>query len=181
MVSSTLINIANNLCPMKDFHITRQRPEYFTSELVEYIKERDTVLRLAARKKDQAYWKRGIDLSKKVVRYIKEAKSTYITEKFKTYRKDSKKYWKSIQLILPNSKTAGIEVIYDPNSDEIVGGTTVANVINNYFADIGENLAGKLPNPTMDFWPERTDLEFIWDYVITAHDIIFYSKDFCPS
>lgn len=40
----------NLICPVKEFHITRQRPVYFTTELIEYIKERDIVLRLAAQK-----------------------------------------------------------------------------------------------------------------------------------
>lgn len=56
------------------------------------------------------------------------------------------KHWKSIELILPNSRSSGIEMIYDPDSNEIMSGVSAANVINNYFAEIGENLASKLPS-----------------------------------
>lgn len=36
------------------------------------MKERDAVLRIAARKKDPTYWKRGIDLRKQVTEFILE-------------------------------------------------------------------------------------------------------------
>lgn len=42
-------------------------------------------------------------------------------------------------------------MVYDPCTKEIVGGVTAANVINNYFADIDENLAKKLPTTLMEF------------------------------
>lgn len=99
----------------------------------------------------------------------------------RTHRKDSKKYWKSVQLILPKAKTSGIEVIYDPDSCEVVGGITAANTINNYFSNIGEKLSGSLLPPTKEFWPTRTEMEFVWDYEILPSDIELYSKDFCPS
>lgn len=101
------------------------------------------------RKKDQGLWKRGLDLRKKVVSFIKEAKKLYVTEKLRIHRKDSKKYWKAVQVVLPNSRSTGIEVIFDPESNEIVGGCTAANVINNYFSNIGKNLADGL-SPTVD-------------------------------
>lgn len=92
---SILMEIADTLCPMKEFNITRQRPVYFTNEQVELIKERDTLLRLAIRKKDKDYWIRGSNLRKSIVGYIKEAKKTYIIDKLKIHKNNSKKYWKS--------------------------------------------------------------------------------------
>lgn len=91
------------------------------------------------------------------------------------------KYWKSVQLILPNSCSKGIEVIYDPGKDEVVGGIKAADVINEYFANIGENLAEKLPNATNSFWPKPVEVEFTWDCPIVPSDIEHYSKEFCPS
>lgn len=32
-----------------------------------------------------------------------------------------------------------------------------------------------------DFWPKPTSTEFVWDYIITTFDILYYSKDFCKS
>lgn len=52
-VMSVLMSIADTICPTKEFNITRQRPLYFNTELVEHIKERDAVLRLATRKNDK--------------------------------------------------------------------------------------------------------------------------------
>lgn len=86
------------------------------------IKERDTLLRLATHKKDKSYWKRGTKLRKDIVGYIKEAKRDYILNKLQTHRNNSKKYWKSVQLVLPNARSAGIEVIFDPASNEVVSG-----------------------------------------------------------
>lgn len=38
-VLSALFDIADTLCPIREFNITYQRPVYFTHELVEMIKE----------------------------------------------------------------------------------------------------------------------------------------------
>lgn len=180
-ISLELTKIADLICPVKDFCITRQTPIYFTKELVEYIKERDTVFRLAIRKKDQSYWKRGLELRKKVVGYIKEAKRSYIVDKLEFHRKDSKKYWKAVQLVLPNTRSSGIEVIYDPITKELFDGLVAANVINNYFASIGENLARKLPESNLEYWPTNVQAEFVWEICISPYDIQIYVKDFCPS
>lgn len=63
-VITSLTHIADLLCPVKEFHITNQRPVYFTKDLVEFIKERDTILRIAIKKKDKFLWKKGLELRK---------------------------------------------------------------------------------------------------------------------
>lgn len=181
LITLELLKIADLICPTKEFFVTKKRPIYFTEELVEYIKERDTVLSLAVCKKDVNYWKRGLELRKKVMGFIKEAKRSYIVNKLETHKKDSKKYWKAVQLVLPNARSTGIEVIFDPVKNEIVDGQAAANVINYYFANIGENLAKVLPASNSEYWRNSTQTEFIWEYCISPHDILYYAKDFCPS
>lgn len=60
-----LKKIADLIGPIKEFSITRQRPVYFTSELIEYIKKRDTLLRLAIRKKGSELLESGYRIEKK--------------------------------------------------------------------------------------------------------------------
>lgn len=60
IIVTKLTKIADLLCPVTTFHITKQRPVYFTSELIEYIKERDTVLRLAAQKKRSRFMEKRV-------------------------------------------------------------------------------------------------------------------------
>lgn len=61
-------------------------------------------------KKDENYWKRGLELRQKVARFIKDAKRSYITEKLKTYKNNIKKYWKSVKLVLPYLSWVGIDL-----------------------------------------------------------------------
>lgn len=173
-VLSILLEAADALCPLREYNITHQRPVYFTNELVELIKEHHTILRMAVRKKDKGYWERGVNLRKTVTRYIKEAKKSFILEKIKTHKNNSKKYWKSIQLVLPNTRYSSIDVIYDPEADEIVSGVSAANVINDDFANIGKNLAMRLPKSNKEFWPKHANIEFVWDRVITPSDISYF-------
>lgn len=180
-IQQILLDVSNTLCPIRKFNITRVRPVYFTNELVEMIKERDTLLRLATHKKDTSYWKRGTKLRKDIVGFIKEAKREYIVNKLQTHRNNSKKYWQAVQLVLPNARSAGIEVIFDPAANKIVSGVLAANAINNYFAKIGETLAKKLPMSETEFWPNPVSTKFVWDHNITAFDILYHSKDFCKS
>lgn len=52
LIFSEILRIADLLCPIKKFHITKLKPPYFTNEIIEYIKERETVFRLAYKKND---------------------------------------------------------------------------------------------------------------------------------
>lgn len=63
MMLDIFLRIADNLCPKKMYHVTKYRPVYLTDTIIEHIKERDTIMRLARKHNDDSYWSRGQELS----------------------------------------------------------------------------------------------------------------------
>lgn len=97
-----MLEIADEICPIKNFSITKRKPTYITNEILEMIKERDTVMRLARAQNYSVYWQRGQNLIKEVVRAVSQSKKEFIINQLEENRKDSRKFWKSVKLILPD-------------------------------------------------------------------------------
>lgn len=84
-----------------------------------------------------------------------------------TYSKDSKKYWKTIKLVLPNQKGSSIVHFFGPVKKVMVSGLDAAYLINTFFSNIGEDLAQNIPATDESFWPNKAPCSFVWDYNIT--------------
>lgn len=103
-----LLEVADKLCPVKEFCITKRKPVYLTNEVIELIKERNTVLRLARNHNNKDYWLRGQSLIKEVVKAVSVSKKEYVIKQLKENQKDGGKFWKSVKLILPDNKSSNI-------------------------------------------------------------------------
>lgn len=71
-------HVADKVCPIKKFKVTKHKPVYVTNEILEYVAERDTVFRLAQQHNDISYWNRGQELRKKIIRLLELSKQAYI-------------------------------------------------------------------------------------------------------
>lgn len=57
-------------------------------------------------------------------------------------------------------------------------GTEAANLINCYFANVGENLAMQVADSEREFWPNQTDSVFDWGYRITEPNVLYNLDSF---
>lgn len=112
---------------------------------------------------------------------VGNSRENYVSEKLTTYKGDSRNFWKSMELILPNKKTTTIQVVHDPDKDEMVGGKEAATLINNYFSTVGERLGSTIPPPQEEFWPQQSNCEFEWGNNIFPPDILYVVDQMCPS
>lgn len=135
--------VANKFCPIREYHVTKDRPPFLTDERLETIKQRDTVMRQAKQTKNEETWKDGLALVKDVMTACKKSKQSYIIDKLHINRKNSRNFWDSVKLILPDKQSKSIDTVWDENKKEMVTGLQAANLIIDYFACIGEKLAGK--------------------------------------
>lgn len=154
-----IISVVDKLCPLKTYNVTKTRPVYISDEILDRIKERDMFLRLAKKHNNQAYWEKGMSLVKEVIKTCKEAKCIYVRDKSKEHAKDSKKFWKSVKLVLPDNKSTSITVIWDEEKNELVSGMDAANLINNYFSNVGFKLASIIKPVDMDFHLPQSDID----------------------
>lgn len=172
MMFNILLEIANKMCPVKTFNITKNKPIYITNEILELIKERDTVVRIARTHQDDEYWHRGQNLIKEVVRAVSQSKKDFIINQLEENRKDSLKFWKTVKQILPDTNSSNINVIWDPDKNEMVSGILAANLINRYFSGIGKHLSSDLEHSDMVFDPLQHDCSFEWMQEISIRVVI---------
>lgn len=80
MCEKILFDISDVICPLRNFQITKSRPEFFTNELCEFIKEREKIFKIARKTKDKKLWERGISLRRQIITMVKEARCSFIQD-----------------------------------------------------------------------------------------------------
>ena len=80
---------------------------------------------------------------------VKNDKANFIKDNLEEYNNDSKKFWKSLQDILPAKKGQKSNKISLKNSDGILirDDKEAANVMNKFFVHVGPNLAKDQNDP----------------------------------
>ena len=136
----------DKLAPIRKFKFRNERPICFNYELMEIIKDKDTLMQRAIRTKD--------DVDKRIAKQgrnranflVREAKSSCIKEQVDTLRHSPKNCWQNVKNVLPESDTCNRVKMTDKDglslSDE-----NIATYINKYFVNVGKNLVQRLNNP----------------------------------
>ena len=141
-----ILAAANNLCPIKDFKFSKDRPIWMSNDLISIMKERDIRLKdyLKAKTEDN---KKNMRIARNRANIsVKLARANYIKEQLHTFQNDPKKFWKKIAKIIPNSKSnsSNFSNIHDDNND-IISYDNLATHINCFFSDIGIKLDRTIP------------------------------------
>ena len=97
---------------------------------------------------------------------LRLAKQKYYDDKFKEYKSDSKRTWQTINSILGRVKNKNdIPDKFVSNGKILSGSLVIAEGFNNFFANIGPELAATIPKSKRnfaDFLPLRVDENFIF-------------------
>ena len=116
---------------------------YNPPPLLELIKDKDNAMKKAKRRGDLDLWKIAKILRNRCTKRLREARADYIKEKLDNNIGNSKKFWKNIQEVLPNKKSASKNTfnLFDMEKNEIVDPANTANFINGFFTSIWPKLA----------------------------------------
>ena len=136
-------DILNLNCPIKSYRIKQEKEPWITPPLLELIKDKDSALRKAKRKKDEQLWKEAKRLRNDCTKRLRKARADYIKESLDNNQGNSKKFWKNIQNILPNKKHKTVTTfdLYDFTNEIPIEQNKTADFINDFFINIGPNLA----------------------------------------
>ena len=98
----SLVTIANEIIPKKEYRVQGEKPAWLTDELLNLYKE------MSKRQKhsgDEGDWFVARNVRKRVNIAIRSAKAKYIKDQVEFHRKDPKNVWNLIQSeILPENK-----------------------------------------------------------------------------
>ena len=147
-----------------------------TNEIIEEIKDKDLALRIARRSGKAEDWVAAKRERNRVGRLVEQSKSDFLRDQQEELADDPKKFWRLIKSIVPGKKSGNCKITLvdkeaSPEGVEINGERT-ADFINDFFSNIGPNLAKKHKEPWLLYKgdddvqadPQPTCPNFITDY-----------------
>ena len=149
MMKNIILSHINVMCPVQTFYVKSLKDPWITNEILEAIKDEDRLLCNAKRSNSEADWIGARRRRNEVKTLVKHAKSNFIKDNLENFKDDSKKFWKSLQDILPAKKgNKGNKILLkNPDGNLVTNDKDAANKLNNFFAEIGPNLAKDLNDP----------------------------------
>ena len=142
---------ADRQCPIKHYKIRNSKPSWLTNELIEQMKDRDYFYQKAKKMNDEDDWNIAKFHRNQVNFNIRKAKADYIKDQLTNNEGNSARFWRSIKKIMPNKKGSRnySKISIYKNDDELAQETEVADIMNGFFANIGNKRpqASKDNNP----------------------------------
>ena len=140
-----LINIISKtiekMCPLKVIKINKLKEEWISQELIEQIKLKDELLTIAKRTQNILDWNRARRIRSESKLWVKNANGEYSKHQLKVNAKDSKKFWRNIQTIIPNQKRqTSITTLIDQSTKQYVTEDEVPDYINEYVLTVGSKM-----------------------------------------
>ena len=170
IIVSRVRSYLNVKCPQKLFKVKEVREPWVNDEILEEIKDKDRLLRIAKRTRDADDWVRARLERNRVGRLIEQAKADFLKEQQEELADDPKKFWRLVKAIVPGkkSKSANISLTgIDDNGDEInIDEPLVADFVNKFYCSIGPKLAEEHKIPWRFYGDESVNIypHFVTDY-----------------
>ena len=173
LILQKIINIADELCPLKQFRVKSNKPDWLTNELLELQRDREYFFDRARKTNNPGDWFIASRLRNRVNQAVRSAKADYIKGELEHCQHDPKKYWRVIDSVISANKHRQISFL-DKNTGAKIAQEKIPDVINDFFASIGPRLARpfqNMPRTSNIFTPINNCAEF--DLVpITEQDVI---------
>ena len=142
-IYNTILENIENMCPIKTFKVSEFKEPWMTNEAIEAIKDKDRALIKARRTKREEDWAQAKRLRNSVGRDIKNLRADYLKNQQEIHRADPKKFWKNIASILPGKKGNQGTIWLKSDDGEDIGLQETSTYINEFFTNIGPELAKK--------------------------------------
>ena len=147
LMETFLFKFLDKNCPKKVFRTRECTPAWITHDLITLTKDRDRAWEQAATTGSEEDWAVARYLRNSANNTIKAAKANYVKNELQNNKSDPKRFWLNIKNVLPDSKAGEINIINEV-SKNVLPKSQQAEVINNFFANIGAKLGSKFVGPT---------------------------------
>ena len=132
-------------CPQKMFKVNEIRDPWVTNEVLEEIKDKDSLLKIARRSGKPEDWAEAKLARNRVGRLIEQVKADFLKEQQDELADDPKKFWRLVKSIVPGkrlgkNKITLVDREIDPEGIK-VDEPQAADFVNNFFSNIGPKLA----------------------------------------
>ena len=149
VLNQNILSVIDRMCPKQEFKIKKFKDPWISQEILEAIRDKDVLLSTAKHSNKQEDWVLARQHRNEVKNLVKNAKSDFIKENLNEHQNDSKKFWKSLNTILPSGKSNNSNKIQlkDSNDQVIKDYKEAAGIMNKFFTSIGPSLAANLNDP----------------------------------
>ena len=136
--------------PFKTKRIKGHLPEWVDNDFVALCKDRDYFYARAHKTNDD--WKKAKTIRNRVNNMKFHLKKRYFESSIKENRHDSKKLWKTIKKVLPNTKTCTAANIVNPvDKSNVPTGKDTDNSFNQFFTSVGEDLGKQFNDVNLEY------------------------------
>ena len=143
--------IVDKLAPLKKVRLKQRSEPWFSSEILELIKERDEIYKLCAKSSTPDLENKRRELRNQVQTEIKAAKKEYFQNVIEENMGDGRKMWKCLKdmgvSFSTRSEQANIGLDMG-NGETFFDKKSVANKFCNFFCNVADDLVKKLKPPS---------------------------------
>ena len=140
LMENFLIKFLDDTCPVKTFRSKDNTPAWISHNIITLSKERDTAWAKAKLSGNEEDWATARRLRNWANNSVKAAKADYLRNKLEENMRNPKTFWRNIKNVLPEQSSGCIN-IKNPLSNDTLPKDMQAQVINDFFAGIGDKLA----------------------------------------
>ena len=147
-----MIEVVNNIAPLKTARIKNKSKEWFDSEIAEKLRIRDQLFKKFKSSRLNIDWEIYKEARNEVQRTIKQKKIQYLEEKLSEDIAKQKELWQTLkQLGLPNKKNSPSNTCLKNKNGLLFDSMSIAETFKKYYSSLAENLVLKLPKPLNNF------------------------------
>ena len=144
--NQNVLNVLNTIAPVTKKRVRESNPQWITEELLNSIKLRDYLKKVASRSKTEEDWVRFKQQRNFVINLKNRLKKQYFQNLIDENSDNSKKLWKTLNSLIPNDKRCNIIPHFlTDNGKEISNKKEIAETFNKFFSTIGSKLASAFP------------------------------------
>ena len=141
-IEEAILKAADRLCPVSEMRIRLHTAPYINDDLIDMQRDRDYFVKKADISMNPGDRFVANCLIKKTNKEVRKAKSTYYLNQAIKLNQNHAKFWRNYHQIEPKHQEK-IKGIREETNGENVPEDKLPDKINNFFIDIGENLAKK--------------------------------------
>ena len=142
-----MIEVVNNIAPLKTARIKNTRNEWFDWEIAEKLSIRDKLFKQFKSSRLKIDWEIYKEAWNEVQGTIKQKKKQYLVEKLSENIAKTKDFWQTLKSLgLPNKKNFPSNICLKNKNGWLFDSVSIAETFKSYYSSLAENLVLNLPN-----------------------------------
>lgn len=144
IIEANIQTLADKHCPFKEFSERRELKPWITPDLLELLKNRDRLYKLAKRSKDIDDWINARRARNHCNRAVGHARNEFVKAQLDVHSNDPCKFWKALESIWSGEVNRQSHInLADSTTGILLDKTHIPEYFNQHLCNVGRNLSRK--------------------------------------